>query len=590
MTLSSLVVSFALLAAPGTETATAGTFVWSEPTGPLELRGMWRAKAGDDLAYAAPGFDDASWELVPMPDEPPWRLWDPPDGFVWFRAAVVLPEADVPLVFMLPGDASLAIEVFCDGASIGTVGGLEPLALPRLQTAAIDVPASCRADRRLELALRTRGPPVRWVRTGRTAFVVPKPSELFVRSHLDKLADRTLWVFITIVAWLLALYLLGSWWRLRPAAPAFSWLAASFFFAGLWSAIWSSDASFRFLGTPGTLVLVGAVNAEAMWRVARPTGSPRWLRWPLIGTAAFGLCLMLPGDIGWRLVDWPWRHLVGQLPPSLAVLVVIPVLWRRGGLLRVTAAALAVLSVSIVVSRGIYLVGDGFGLLRVLTVVGFGTALIALGGAVLHHHREAIDEREAEQRASRRFVPADFLALLGHENVRDVARADARQLELTVMFCDIRGFTARAERLGPDGTFAFMNDYHARMEPLIAGQGGFINQIYGDGIMAMFPTPTAAAAAATAMLAARGDDVEIGIGLHTGPVMLGTIGSEERLDTGVLGDTVNTAARLQELTKEHGHAIIASGATVAALDVSGTALGDVELRGKSEPLKIYGLG
>ena len=138
-----------------------------------------------------------------------------------------------------------------------------------------------------------------------------------------------------------------------------------------------------------------------------------------------------------------------------------------------------------------------------------------------------------------------------------------------------------------------MNDYHAVMGPVIASHGGFINQYYGDGIMALFEDPDSAVEAATGMLGAlegfneTHEAIAIGIGLHTGEVMLGTIGDEARLDTGVIGDAVNTAARIQDLTKEHETSLLVSGATREGLEGDWAELGTVTPKGKTESITLW---
>lgn len=137
----------------------------------------------------------------------------------------------------------------------------------------------------------------------------------------------------------------------------------------------------------------------------------------------------------------------------------------------------------------------------------------------------------------------------------------------------MRGFSTRSEKHSPEDNFDWLNRYLALIEPAIVEHGGFVNQYYGDGIMALFRTADGAIEGAFAMLerveakgGALGDDLplRIGIGLHTGPLMLGTIGGHERLDTGVVGDAVNTAARLESLTKTYDVPLLLSHATKEA--------------------------
>lgn len=138
-----------------------------------------------------------------------------------------------------------------------------------------------------------------------------------------------------------------------------------------------------------------------------------------------------------------------------------------------------------------------------------------------------------------------------------MALGDQVELPMTVLISDVRGFTARSESLAVSRTFDLLNDYLGRMVPLIEASGGVVDKYMGDAIMALFPEPGGADVAlqvALGMLAQltgadqglaarREPPLVMGIGLHTGTVMLGTIGSAARMDGTAIGDTVNLASR-----------------------------------------------
>ncbi len=212
-------------------------------------------------------------------------------------------------------------------------------------------------------------------------------------------------------------------------------------------------------------------------------------------------------------------------------------------------------------------------------------------------------ELAATNQATRRFVPFQFLELLDKRTIVQIQRGDQTQLEISVMFCDIRGFTTMAERIGPAATFAFINRYLAVMEPEIHREQGFINEFLGDGIMALFHTSAdAAVRAGLGMLAAlerfnatlhdEGQEpIAIGIGLNSGSLMLGTIGGEERLSCTVIGDPANLAARVEGMTKLYGAAMLISEGTYQRLEDPARYLvrevDRVRAKGKLEPVAIY---
>ncbi|HUW42478.1 MAG TPA: adenylate/guanylate cyclase domain-containing protein [Rectinemataceae bacterium] len=211
-------------------------------------------------------------------------------------------------------------------------------------------------------------------------------------------------------------------------------------------------------------------------------------------------------------------------------------------------------------------------------------------------------------------------ALFGQYLTKEISEAilDGRvnlsgaRYEATVMFTDIRGFTAMSERLEPEEVFAFLNDYLGRMIEVIAARGGIIDKFLGDGILAVFglPVPSAdhAASAVGAALDMRArlaelneerarsgrEAVRIGIGMHSGQVIAGNVGSRRKLQYTVIGDAVNVASRLEGLNKEYGSYLLMSGAThellgEAAAGLRFDAIRGVEIRGKTERLDLYRL-
>jgi two-component system sensor histidine kinase ChiS len=174
---------------------------------------------------------------------------------------------------------------------------------------------------------------------------------------------------------------------------------------------------------------------------------------------------------------------------------------------------------------------------------------------------------------------------------------------MTILFCDIRSFTSLSETMSPEENFNFINEYLKTMNPIIRQNKGFIDKYIGDAIMALFPLePDDAIRAGIQMFAGLKNfnevqakkgkpPIKIGIGIHTGNLMLGTVGDNERMEGTVISDAVNLASRLEGLTKIYGAGIIVSEMTIANLenleDFDFRFLGRVEVKGKKEPAPIY---
>ena len=182
-----------------------------------------------------------------------------------------------------------------------------------------------------------------------------------------------------------------------------------------------------------------------------------------------------------------------------------------------------------------------------------------------------------------------------------------KHVDATAMFCDIRSFTSIAEAWEPTETIELLNDYYTLMMDAIGGEGGIVNQMIGDGLMAIFGAPIPredhrlrAVRAACQMVelirlfnveqATRGKvEIQIGIGIASGRVVAGYTGTQHRATYTCVGDTVNVAARLEAQTKELRRPILIDEHTRAGLgdEIAVEAQGELPLKGRRQPVKVY---
>ncbi|MCE9598737.1 MAG: adenylate/guanylate cyclase domain-containing protein [Spirochaetia bacterium] len=182
-----------------------------------------------------------------------------------------------------------------------------------------------------------------------------------------------------------------------------------------------------------------------------------------------------------------------------------------------------------------------------------------------------------------------------------------KEQEIVVLFSDIRGFTALSERIGPAAVVALLSEYQKLMLDIIFKYGGTLDKFIGDAIFATFGTPEPAAddsdralACAIEMMqtldtwnasrrATGGIEIITGTGLHAGPAIVGNIGSEERLEYTVIGDTVNTASRVESATKKLQKRILLTGSVKERLNQAFplVSVGNVMLRGKTKAIHLY---
>ena len=210
---------------------------------------------------------------------------------------------------------------------------------------------------------------------------------------------------------------------------------------------------------------------------------------------------------------------------------------------------------------------------------------------------EGLSERERLRMAFGSYVDPEVAERVLEEG----ELLEGQEREVTVMFVDVCGFTARAEASTARETVAFLNEFFDVVVPCVLGHGGHANKFLGDGVLAVFGAPerlpdhadravSAARAIADAIAERFEGEVRIGIGISTGPVVVGSVGGGGRLEFSVIGDAVNVAARVQAHTREIGAVVLLTEATLSAMNMrdSGVyAKGKAELRGIAYPVRLY---
>lgn len=246
-------------------------------------------------------------------------------------------------------------------------------------------------------------------------------------------------------------------------------------------------------------------------------------------------------------------------------------------------------------------------------------SIIVMAGGVVAFSTERTKrmlDRFARQQLLRRYLsPAAVRRVLDEGSSPDEAlSAGGRLVEVTVLASDLRGFTAMSEKLPPADVIEQLNGYHVAMLEVAERHGGMLDKFIGDGALIVFGLPLGSAdppadrGASAAIEAARGMTVALeehnrarvgrglaplrmGVGIHTGPVVAGNIGAGQRLEFTVIGDAVNTASRIEGLTKEAGVPVLVSGDTVSRIPAPHglRELGPMTIRGREAPMRIFAL-
>lgn len=236
--------------------------------------------------------------------------------------------------------------------------------------------------------------------------------------------------------------------------------------------------------------------------------------------------------------------------------------------------------------------------------------------ATFVHRSRQIVLRQVDAERERANLSRYFSANLVEELAQsDVPLATTRVQDAAVLFIDIAGFTAFSAGNDPQVVIETLRQFHHRVERAVFAHGGTLDKYIGDGAMATFGTPRPGPSDASQSLLCAGallasleawngeraragrEPIRAGIGVHHGPVVLGDIGGEQRLEFAVVGDTVNVASRLEHLTREVGAALVVSGALIDAIAREGRAPADLlpglqqaadrSVRGRDEPLRLW---
>ncbi|MDX1957423.1 MAG: 7TM-DISM domain-containing protein [Leptospiraceae bacterium] len=278
---------------------------------------------------------------------------------------------------------------------------------------------------------------------------------------------------------------------------------------------------------------------------------------------------------------------------------------RIGEILGAIIFALSILSIF----PDVFLTRYSIQIAAVFEVVVFSFALADKINVLKSEKEKALVDKLTESekvaslsRAFEKFVPKQFLEYLDRESISLVELGDNTQRVMTILFCDIRSFTDLSEKMSPNDNFLFINEYLSRVGPLIRSHNGFIDKYIGDAIMALFPDNVESAIDSAISIQKevkqfnikRKNDnqsiINIGIGIHTGNLMLGTVGESSRMDTTVISDAVNLASRLEGLTKELNAPIIVSKIAfdkiTSKTDYTYRYLGNFKVKGKKENIPL----
>jgi len=205
----------------------------------------------------------------------------------------------------------------------------------------------------------------------------------------------------------------------------------------------------------------------------------------------------------------------------------------------------------------------------------------------------ALLDRRRRIHTFHRFVPSGFLRLLDVDDPVDVEAGMAAEAAITVLFTDIQGFSGMSENAQPRDVLLSLNLVFGVLVPIIEARGGIVDKFIGDAVMAIFTNPDEATHAAVELVAAVDKldtpigEIQLGVGVHQGRAVLGTVGTSDRIETTAIGDVVNTAARVESMTRVLGSQVLCTRAVAELVDIELRYVGRFLTRGRRSKVGFY---
>lgn len=345
---------------------------------------------------------------------------------------------------------------------------------------------------------------------------------------------------------------------------------------------------------PPTIVIISLcanLFSLGLIKILHQTLAPGQLRlWQVVAPIFDGLLL-------WAFINNIWQVLGETQPLILCNIAAFCCLLAVSGGMRFTRQATGLTTVlslaNFAYAAWRFEMNLALALFTSFTILGTGAIGLWMGNILRRHVKNELGRMVME-----RFLPRSVVETAFETPLQLLQRP--QRCDVTVLMTDLRGFTHFSETLDPQAVMDVLSRYQDVLVKLVERHGGWVDKFMGDGMLAVFGAPEPledhaeqALAAAIAILqdSRTVSPLALGIGIHSGPVVAGCVGTANRLDFTVLGDTVNVASRLEAMTKDYPRSpILISQATAQHLPGRPLrSLGDHNLRGRVEPITLYTL-
>jgi adenylate cyclase len=594
----------------------------------LSVSGSWKMMRGDDLQYAMPEYDDSAWPDVTLPSKnlmpaDTHQLFEGAEmadteikkGYVWYRKKISLDKMPNSNLLLQIREIMNADAIYFNGKQIGSSGRFPPefrSGWSKFRSYSIDR-GEMRVGENL-ISIRVYFDAEAWIvgpmeivdyETGSGQKMI---QDFFLNHAMQVFSFILITLFFFFVYFFIRRRQEKEYLYFALATLSLSVTIALQYFENFYPDVHISSENILRITQSALVAFPSFLSLffhSYIFRKIHPARLVATLLFPLIGIGFMLYASDRSGIFFYRnifLLGFPIFFIDGIVlsyrNPDRGD--------KKGRFFFIGLLPTILLGVHDILAFGLNVLNSSIALF----VYGFPIFLIIIAGHLIDRFIRSLNEAEQLNVILRdmmesisRFVPVQFIKYLHKDRISDVVLGDAILNNMTVLFMDIRNFTKLSSQMTPEANFRFLNSFLNRMEPPINKHMGFVDKFIGDAIMALFSESSdEAVMAAIEMrqeLSSYNDErskrgltgIDIGIGINAGEVILGTVGSANRMDTTVIGSTVNLASRIEHLTKIYSIPILITKSVLLKLvDPNRYCIREIDLirvRGVEEPVAIY---
>lgn len=583
----------------------------------FSLEGTWKGNVGDSMDWAYPSFDDTKWTDVTLPSanflsvysDDLFKDREPVQKtFIWFRKTFTLDAPPTYMVFLQIGEIQNADEVYLNGIRIGSTGSFPPFfrsGWREFRNYTID--QKLFREGKNTISMRVFCDVENWI-TGPIQLTTDRDSN-FKKMMQDFWRINLFEYFFILLLWVSVYFLI--YYVKRPHEIEYLYFSLTCIAMASVVLIWFFDVKYFFLPISSNamyafcqmaLFFFPALLSLFVYTYLNKTVSLHRQILTLIGPVAGSVLLLFSMERSWLIYI---RSFFLLLQPIFFVVMysdMILALKRKKP--RALQIVLSIVPLTLFSLRdmlafilGIGMNGDAY------FVYGIPPFFLLFSLQFIEQFVQTLNETETLKASFYRFVPVEFLKIIGRSNINDVRLGDSSHRELSVLFTDICQFTSISENMDAKDVFKLLNSYLSHMVPIIQIHNGFVDKYIGDAIMALFPkTPDDALLSAVSLRKALrsfnetqttegGVIISSGTGIHFGDLILGTIGGGDRMEGTVVSDAVNLASRIESLTRLYGCDILISGTVKELVNVPEHTLfrfiDRVSVKGRNSIVELY---